>query len=92
MSVRTFLSLWRVVNDMAMNFNREPPLKWLVDVNHYLHDVHQRVPIQKTYPYLESPCPLKNGVIALNNGVMGLFLKGSWRLPCTSCWTPRRQF
>ena len=29
---------------------------------------------------LESPCPLKNGVITLNNGLMDLFVKGSWRL------------
>ena len=29
---------------MAMNLNREPPQKWLVDINPFPHDVHQSVP------------------------------------------------
>ena len=31
--------------NMAMNFDREPPLKWLVDRNPHLNDVHQRIPL-----------------------------------------------
>ena len=29
---------------MAMSFNREPPPKWLVDINPHLNGVHHRVP------------------------------------------------
>ena len=32
-----------LASHMVMELNREPPHQWLVDMNPYLNDVHQRV-------------------------------------------------
>ena len=40
---------------MAINFHREPPPKWLVDMDPHLNDIHQRVPKIKTHMLFQHP-------------------------------------